>query len=165
MFTPINGFEGIYSISEYGEIYSHTRLDSLGREIGGKILNKITDKDGYYRITLSLGTRNNQKVFRIARLVAESFLPNGNNLPIVNHKDGNKQNDHYSNLEWCTSKENTRHAWDTGLCRTYDRKLDYNREGIIKSNQDRKKWTGTHKEYCKLYYEKVIKGGCKTIYD
>lgn len=165
MFTPINGFEGIYSISEYGDIYSHVRFDSLGRKIGGKILNKVTDKDGYYRTTLSLGSRENQKVFRIARLVAESFLPNPERLPIVNHKDGNKQNDHYSNLEWCTEQENTRHAWDTGLCKAYDRSKDYNREAIAESNRKRKKWEGTHKEYCKLYYEKVIKGGCNSVYE
>ena len=52
---------------------------------------------------------------RVNRLVASAFIANPNNLPYVNHIDGNKRNNKASNLEWCTAKDNTQHAYDTGL--------------------------------------------------
>lgn len=51
----------------------------------------------------------------IHRMVAETFLPNPNNYPCVNHKDGNKHNNNVENLEWCSYSQNTKHAIDTGL--------------------------------------------------
>lgn len=55
---------------------------------------------------------------RVHRMVAECYLPNPDNLPCVNHKDGNKQNNHKDNLEWCTTKENSEHAVASGLIKS-----------------------------------------------
>lgn len=82
----------------------------------GKVFNKKTNKfvplttkeDGY--ITLSLDGSK-----RLHRVVAETYLPNPNHLPEVNHLDGVKANCHKDNLEWCTSKQNKEHAWRLGL--------------------------------------------------
>ena len=68
---------------------------------------------GYYQISLSKGNKVYPRLLH--RLLAEAFVPNPNNLPCVNHIDGNKLNNTIYNLEWCTESENTKHAYDTGL--------------------------------------------------
>lgn len=68
------------------------------------------NKKGYPQVCLQ-----NRKSYRVHRLVAETFIPNPENLPEVNHIDGNKLNNHIDNLEWCTTKENINHAIKTGI--------------------------------------------------
>ena len=70
---------------------------------------------GYYSVRTSLGNRENKIHILIHKAVAYTFLLNPNNLPEVNHKDGNKTNNHVDNLEWCTSHENQQHKYDIGL--------------------------------------------------
>lgn len=55
------------------------------------------------------------KICRVHRLVANAFIDNYNNYPIINHKDGNKLNNCVDNLEWCTYKQNIIHSWENGL--------------------------------------------------
>jgi len=74
-----------------------------------RTLKPTPDSHGY--LTVSVGG----KLLRIHRLVALAFLPNPDDKEQVNHKDGNKMNNHRDNLEWCTSGENLKHALDTGL--------------------------------------------------
>ena len=135
---PIIGFEGKYSVTKEGKIFSEIRYDKWGRCFGGKYLKHKLDRYGYPIIRLT--TIDRKAVTRtIHRLVASTFIPNPNNLPTVNHKDGNKENNNISNLEWCTCKENTIHGWRIGLMKPYDRTKEYNRQGIIDSNKRRTK--------------------------
>lgn len=92
-----------YIVSDTGRI----RRDGSSKD------HSVRDKRGY--LTVDLYDGGKRKTERVHRLVAEAFIPNPDNKPEVNHKDGNKHNNNASNLEWVTSKENCRHAWDLGL--------------------------------------------------
>lgn len=92
---------------EYKKIYENYLISSNGKIYSlksKKVLKPIIQDNGYSYVTI----HNNkiQKMFRLHRLVAETFIPNPNNLPQVNHKDENKQNNKVENLEWCTAKYN-----------------------------------------------------------
>lgn len=78
----------------------------------GNLKPSITH-DGYAYVTLY--NASGRKKYKVHRLVADAFVPNPNNLPVVNHKDGNKLNNHPSNLEHTTVQGNTQHSFDNGL--------------------------------------------------
>lgn len=96
----VKGYENTYLINEYGLIY---KLD-FNRFSRGSI-----KENGYMRITLSKD--NVKKEYYTHRLVAFSFLTKIDGKDFVNHKDGNKENNHYSNLEWVTVQENNLHKY------------------------------------------------------
>jgi len=102
------GYED-YHISNYG------RIKSFKENIEGIIILPQNNKQNYLSIKLS--SNNIFKRFRIHRLVALNFIDNFNNLPAVNHKDGNKHNNHVSNLEWITHKDNMKHGKELLLFR------------------------------------------------
>ena len=87
--------------------------DSTIRNQYNKLINKSKDKNGYNYIGLK-GNKNRRNL-RVCRLVAIAFIPNPDNKPEVNHKDGIKNNDVKSNLEWNTKSENMKHAVVTKL--------------------------------------------------
>ena len=93
-------------------VYDDGRVFSIPRKGSrlGRFLKYSRDKRGYYKLTL----RPRQHLY-VHRIVATTFIPNPNNLPQVNHKDGNKSNNNAGNLEWCTNAENMHHANATGL--------------------------------------------------
>lgn len=86
--------------------YSISSEGLVRNDVSGKILTPDLHHRGYFR-TSAKGV----KPRFIHRLVALAFIPNPNNLPQVNHIDGNKQNNNVSNLEWCTNRENSYHYY------------------------------------------------------
>ena len=101
---------GEYYISDHGQVKSY----KFGKE---RILKPgLVGVLGNQYLAVVLTIKSNKKTIKIHRLVALAFIENIENKPTVNHIDGNKLNNHKENLEWNTSKENIRHAWDNGLC-------------------------------------------------
>ena len=100
IWKDILGYEGLYQVSNFG------RVKSLKRKwvIKDKILKPTKNRNGYIMIILC--KKSMRKNILLHRLVAEAFLPNPHNLPQVNHKDEQKNNNVVTNLEWCDAKYN-----------------------------------------------------------
>ena len=95
LIKPIKGWEDKYSITNDGRVYSY---------FSNKYLKPVFDKDGY--ATVNLSRDNIVRKYKIHRLVAETFVDNPNNKQEVNHKDFNRSNNWFENLEWVTQEEN-----------------------------------------------------------
>lgn len=105
----ILGYEGFYQVSNLGRVRS---VDRIVKGVFGSIQHKKSvilapamNAAGYYFVVLTKNAKG--KAFRVHRLVAEAFIPNPCNYPIINHKDENKLNNNVNNLEWCTYSYNT----------------------------------------------------------
>ena len=122
IWKDIKGYEGYYQVSSDG------RVRSLDRYVPSNHNNyklcrgveRVLDPDdhGYVQTLLynhGMNGKKNGKHYSVHRLVAEAFIPNPENKPEVNHKDGDKLNNNVDNLEWVTSSENIKHAYDTGF--------------------------------------------------
>lgn len=99
-YKTINGFED-YIISSDGRVYNKTT---------NTLRAPTSNKSGKGYLYVDLYNRGKHKRFYIHRLVAFAFIPNKENKPYINHKDGNPKNNNVDNLEWCTPLENVEHA-------------------------------------------------------
>jgi hypothetical protein len=120
---PVVGYETLYEISNYGRLrrpndyVSPTRTTTIGH-----IISPSRHTDGYLQYKLGT-TRTNRKTIKSHILVMAAFVgprPKGYD---INHKDGNKQNNHIDNLEYCTRSRNSQHAYDTGLTPIQPKKI------------------------------------------
>lgn len=122
IWKDIKGYEGLYQVSNFGNVKSLDRyiINKNGDKqyFPGKYLTQGVS-DNYLKVTLSKS--NKQRTFRVHILVARAFIPNPENKPEVNHIDGNKKNNKVNNLEWNTRSENELHAYKNGLAKPSDK--------------------------------------------
>jgi hypothetical protein len=117
---PIKGYEHRYRITRNGLVWSKkiempvtTQNFITTRRFGGFYLKSFKDRHGYSLVNLWVNGKS--KLCKIHRLVAETFIPNPDKKPCVNHKNGIKSDNRVENLEWVTPKENNAHAIKIGL--------------------------------------------------
>lgn len=124
IWKDIVGYEDNYQISNYGNVKN---------KITGKILIGDKNNIGYRRVILY---QPKKKRFFVHRLVALHFVDGYKENLVINHIDGNKENNHYKNLEWVTRSENDLHAFRLGLRHTYPSQFKYRIEQFdLKTNQ------------------------------
>lgn len=123
IWKTIAGTDGEYHVSDTGLVKT-TKT--------GRILRPSVSRHGYERVCLFKMDR--ERRYRVHRLVAMAFIPNPDNLPQVNHKDGNKRNNHVSNLEWITNEDNMHHAKEHGLRAGHERFCESKKKRVIATN-------------------------------
>lgn len=108
---PVVGYEGYYEVDRFGRVFSLDRVVTVvdgnrtyEKPLSGKQMKQSMHDKGYK--TVSLTKDGKTKMMFVHRIVAEAFLPNPDNLPMVNHKDEDKTNNFLENLEWCTAAYN-----------------------------------------------------------
>lgn len=115
----IDGFEGFYSVSSCGIVYSHHKKNDKTEMLGGYTMRSYKHKPPtrQYR-TVTLSKNGSSKNYYIHKLVAQAFVNKIEGKDVVNHIDCCKTNNHFTNLEWVTPKENYIHAKENGLLAT-----------------------------------------------
>lgn len=116
IWKDITDYEKIYQVSNIGRVRSLNRLDSIGKKRKGNIMKISIGSGGYFRVNLCKNGK--RKPTEIHRLVAKEFVDNPKNEKVVNHMDGIKTNNIYTNLEWCSLRDNNIHAYENDLLNT-----------------------------------------------
>lgn len=126
-----------------GQIYKDFLINKSGEILNQKTNNMLKPylhKSGYYCISLPMGKRGSVKLVKIHKALAETFIPNPKNLPVVNHIDENKGNYSLENLEWVTHGENTRKHLEILSQKNYfcnNRKLTEQNVRYIRQNREK----------------------------
>ena len=123
IWKPIVGTKGFIEVSNEGRVRSLLRGSP-------RVLKTQADKKGYHRLRVTI--EREKMCYKVHREVAKAFIPNPDNLPQVNHKDGNKSNNAADNLEWISNRDNANHAIENGLWENVF-------EGSRKENESRKR--------------------------
>ena len=141
-------FEGYYEASNLGRIRSVERIVKSGRghkTVPSVVLKPSIGEYGYESVSLSM---NNKKYMRrVNRLVAQTFIDNPDNLPQVNHIDGNKTNNRVENLEWCNGSYNMQHCYANKLT-DWETKIR-----IVETNEEFNsivEWQNEYKMFCNV---------------
>ena len=119
VWKKVKGYEGIYEVSNYGNVKRVSGITGVNTKyLNGYYLKPLDNGKGYLRVKLT--TNNKSKRIMLHRIIAEAFIPNPDNKPVVNHINHNIVDNRINNLEWCTQSENVLHAvkhgrWTQGM--------------------------------------------------
>ena len=160
IWKDVLGYEGLYQVSNLGRVKSLPKYDRLGRFHTERIKSQVNNGNGY--LVVNLKHNGKQQMRSVHRLVADAFMNNTNNYTDINHIDGNKQNNHLENLEFCTRSSNMLHAVKLGLHTDFGkRKVQCVETGtIFDSIKSAEEWVGV--KGSRLSNVCLSKRGCKT---
>lgn len=127
-FCHVLGYGETYVVTKEGRVYNHRNA---------RYLKPRADKKTGY-LSVALYKDGKSKRIYIHRIVAQNFLPNYSNLPCINHKDGDRQNNHVDNLEWCTYSENSKHGY------SHNGRIVWNKGKHVKCNNALAEYLKTH---------------------
>lgn len=120
------GYEGYYEVDQFGRVFSVDRVVTVKdgdrvyeKPLSGKQMKQTMHDKGYKVVSLTMDGKTRLRF--VHRIVAEAFIPNPDNLPMVNHKDEDKTNNFLENLEWCTASYN----------RTYGKAIERHAKKLI----------------------------------
>lgn len=151
----------IYQGKDLGDYYLVSNTGEIKGVKTGKIRKKNISHEGYYYVSISLGSRADKPMLKVHRAVAETFLINENDYPVINHKDGNKLNNNLENLEFCTYQYNTIHAYKNGLTSRNKPVICLNTGDSFCSMGEAAKWAGLKDSYSlKEYFKKENRMTC-----
>jgi hypothetical protein len=127
VWKDIKGYEGIYQVSNLGRVKGLRKRNNAYNVYYKKefIMKLQKNHKGYLKVQLN-NDLIKRKMFFVHRLVAEAFIPNPNNLPQINHKDENKENNVVDNLEWCDNSYNQK----------YGSTCDYRRKKVVQLDKN-----------------------------
>lgn len=150
-YVPIVGYEGIYEVSNIGNVRTDKNKVTFSKLHGirhwkQRVLKQKTDKGGYKRVTLWKNGKS--KDFLVHRLVALAFLDKVQGYDLVNHIDCCTSNNHVDNLEWIDYRGNLMHA--------YDHQLNKEAQPVVLVNQETKE---SHYFYSKSEASKFLNKG------
>ena len=156
VWRDVVGYEGLYKVSNKGNVYSVERISLQGRKIGGLTLKPRSFRNGYLHVNLYKNSKVKTK--SIHRLVAEAFIPNPNNFPEVNHFDENKINNELSNLEWCDSRYNSNYG-------TRNERISKKVRAVNVENGEVLTFSSTKEARRKGYSQGGVSQACRGVYN
>lgn len=147
IWKPVKGFEGLYEVSNYGRVISHHKYAG----VENRVMKFKEDKNGYLKVKLCDNGKHKQLFAH--RIVAEAFIDNPNNYPMINHKDENKKNNFVENLEWCDSQYNNTygHRLEIAMPKTHA-KWSYTERARKQMSEVGKR----HRKRCAAYKDNVL---------
>ena len=150
------GYEGLYQVSDFVRVRGLDRLDSIGRRREGRVLKYGYTNEGYKMVLLYKNA--NSVKFLVHRLVAQTFIPNPDNKPQVNHKDETQGNNNVNNLEWVTASENVNYGTrNERMAKTHYKKIK-----VIYSDDTYEIWESTS-SFAREYGNGVLTQGISDV--